>query len=134
MPDALLLDATALSRALVRIAHEIAERNEAGRDVVLVGVQTGGVQVRSQVTRQILMGAMFGKGAEDSLHLELITSVPGQGVPITRNNGAATARSQHAIHFGQRGHDISQIFVDLHRDRNVKRIIGGRKLIGIAAL
>jgi pyrimidine operon attenuation protein/uracil phosphoribosyltransferase len=53
MPDALLLDATALSRALVRIAHEIAERNEAGRDVVLVGVQTGGVHLAARLARTL---------------------------------------------------------------------------------
>ena len=38
-----ILDAAALQRALTRIAHEIAERNETGADVVLVGIQTGGV-------------------------------------------------------------------------------------------
>ena len=37
-----VLDATSLRRALTRIAHEIAERNEASRDVVLVGVPRGG--------------------------------------------------------------------------------------------
>ncbi|MEY4202058.1 MAG: hypothetical protein RLZZ265_3798, partial [Verrucomicrobiota bacterium] len=45
MPDSLLLNAAALSRALTRIAHEIVERNETGADVVLVGVQTGGVHL-----------------------------------------------------------------------------------------
>ncbi len=40
-----LLNATALQRALVRIAHEIAERNEAGADVTLVGIQQGGVHL-----------------------------------------------------------------------------------------
>jgi pyrimidine operon attenuation protein/uracil phosphoribosyltransferase len=39
----LILDASAIQRALTRIAHEIVERNEAGRDVVVVGIQRGGV-------------------------------------------------------------------------------------------
>ena len=44
MPDpTLILDATAIQRALTRIAHEIVERNEAGQDVVVVGIQRGGV-------------------------------------------------------------------------------------------
>ncbi|PAW74884.1 MAG: bifunctional pyr operon transcriptional regulator/uracil phosphoribosyltransferase [Pedosphaera sp. Tous-C6FEB] len=55
MPDSLLLDAAALSRALTRIAHEIVERNESGADVVLVGVQTGGVHL-SQRLGKILSG------------------------------------------------------------------------------
>ena len=38
-----LLNAAALQRALSRIAHEIAERNEDGAQVMLVGVQRGGV-------------------------------------------------------------------------------------------
>ena len=38
-----ILNAGAIERALTRIAHEIAERNEAGSEVVLVGIQRGGV-------------------------------------------------------------------------------------------
>ena len=44
MPEStLILDAAAIQRALTRIAHEIVERNEAGSEVVLVGIQRGGV-------------------------------------------------------------------------------------------
>jgi len=44
MPESILiLNAAAIQRALARIAHEIAERNEAGSEVVLVGIQRGGV-------------------------------------------------------------------------------------------
>jgi pyrimidine operon attenuation protein/uracil phosphoribosyltransferase len=44
MPDpTLILNAAAIQRALTRIAHEIVERNEAGSEVVLVGIQRGGV-------------------------------------------------------------------------------------------
>jgi pyrimidine operon attenuation protein/uracil phosphoribosyltransferase len=39
----LIMDAAAMRRALTRIAHEIAERNENSADVALVGVQRGGV-------------------------------------------------------------------------------------------
>src|SRR5258706_14938722 len=39
MPEhTVILTAPAISRALTRIAHEIAERNEAGAEVVLVGI------------------------------------------------------------------------------------------------
>ena len=40
--SSLLLDAPTLGRTLTRIAHEIAERNVPGGDVVLVGIQRGG--------------------------------------------------------------------------------------------
>jgi len=38
-----ILNAAAIQRALTRIAHEIAERNESSADIVLVGIQKGGV-------------------------------------------------------------------------------------------
>ena len=37
------MDGAAMRRALTRIAHEIAERNENSAEVALVGVQSGGV-------------------------------------------------------------------------------------------
>ncbi|MFN7138181.1 MAG: bifunctional pyr operon transcriptional regulator/uracil phosphoribosyltransferase PyrR [Limisphaerales bacterium] len=44
MPEsAIILNSSAMQRALTRMAHEIAERNEKSSDVVLVGIQRGGV-------------------------------------------------------------------------------------------
>src|SRR5580692_11223914 len=43
MPEAsVILDAPAIARALARIAHEIAERNEQSAEVALVGIPVGG--------------------------------------------------------------------------------------------
>jgi pyrimidine operon attenuation protein/uracil phosphoribosyltransferase len=39
----LILNAQAMQRALARIAHEIAERNEVSSEVALIGIQKGGV-------------------------------------------------------------------------------------------
>ena len=39
----LILDASAIQRALARIAHEIAERNDTSSDVVVIGIQRGGI-------------------------------------------------------------------------------------------
>jgi len=50
MPEpAIILNAQATQRALTRIAHEIAERNEASGDVVLVGIQRGGVELATKL-------------------------------------------------------------------------------------
>ena len=50
MPETtVILDATAIQRALTRIAHEIAERNENGAEVVLVGIPTGGVPLAQRL-------------------------------------------------------------------------------------
>ena len=54
MPEStVILDAAAIQRALTRIAHEIAERNEVGAEVVLVGIPEGGVPL-AQRLRKIL--------------------------------------------------------------------------------
>jgi pyrimidine operon attenuation protein / uracil phosphoribosyltransferase len=56
MPEStLILNASALQRALTRIAHEIAERNETSRDVVVIGIQRGGVEIAKRLSN-ILSG------------------------------------------------------------------------------
>ncbi len=50
-----ILNATAIQRALTRIAHEIAERNDNPREVVLVGIQRGGVPLAQRLA-SILAG------------------------------------------------------------------------------
>lgn len=52
MPEAtVILNALGVQRALTRIAHEIAERNETCADVVLVGIQTGGVPLGERIAK-----------------------------------------------------------------------------------
>ena len=51
MPEStLILNASAIQRALARIAHEIAERNEAGSEVALVGIQRGGLPLAHRLS------------------------------------------------------------------------------------
>jgi len=50
-----ILDATAIQRVLTRIAHEIAERNEVGTDVVLVGIPADGDHLALRLSK-ILSG------------------------------------------------------------------------------
>ena len=52
MPDStVILDATAIQRALTRIAHEIAERNEQSTEVVLVGIPVGGDHLAARLAK-----------------------------------------------------------------------------------
>ncbi len=46
-----VLNEAAIQRAVVRIAHEIAERNEASQELVMVGVQRGGVPLAERLSR-----------------------------------------------------------------------------------
>src|SRR5208337_2847604 len=50
MAETVILNGGAIQRALARIAHEIAERNEAGSEVVLVGIQRGGVPLARRLS------------------------------------------------------------------------------------
>lgn len=50
MPEStVVLNGPAIQRALIRIAHEIAERNDASAEVVLVGIQRGGVPLAGRL-------------------------------------------------------------------------------------
>jgi pyrimidine operon attenuation protein/uracil phosphoribosyltransferase len=52
MPEInIILDANAIGRALTRIAHEIAERNENFANVVLVGIPAGGVPLAQRLAK-----------------------------------------------------------------------------------
>ena len=54
MPEStLILNSTAFQRALTRIAHEVAERNEKSADVVLVGIQRGGVTLAERLAKTL---------------------------------------------------------------------------------
>ena len=53
-----ILNAGAIHRALTRIAHEIAERNELSSEVVLVGIQRGGLPMTQRLGA--LLGGIWG--------------------------------------------------------------------------
>jgi len=48
-----LLNGTAVNRALDRIAHQIAERNENGNQVAVVGIQKGGVHLAKRLQKSL---------------------------------------------------------------------------------
>ena len=50
-----LLDETAINRAITRIAHEIIEANKGAQDIVLVGVETRGVPLAKLLAQKIRM-------------------------------------------------------------------------------
>jgi pyrimidine operon attenuation protein / uracil phosphoribosyltransferase len=54
-----ILNAAAIQRALTRIGHEIAERNETSSEVVLAGIQRGGVPVAGRLAA--VLGQIWGQ-------------------------------------------------------------------------
>ncbi len=63
-----ILNAEAIQRALTRIAHEIAERNENSQEVVLIGIQRGGVPLARRLGE--LLGGIW-KAAVPIGHLDV---------------------------------------------------------------
>jgi pyrimidine operon attenuation protein / uracil phosphoribosyltransferase len=59
-----------MNRALTRVAHEIAERNESGAEVVLVGIQRGGVPLAQRLSA-ILAGIWGHPVASGSLDVSM---------------------------------------------------------------
>jgi len=51
--SSIILNAAAIQRTLVRIAHEIAEKNETGGELVLVGIQRGGVPLADRLSKAL---------------------------------------------------------------------------------
>jgi pyrimidine operon attenuation protein / uracil phosphoribosyltransferase len=54
LPRAFVMDPDDMRRALTRIAHEILERNHGTDDLVIVGLQTGGVPLARRIVREIV--------------------------------------------------------------------------------
>ena len=48
-----LLDETAMQRALTRIAHEIIEANKGAKDIILIGIETRGVPLAKSLAEKI---------------------------------------------------------------------------------
>jgi pyrimidine operon attenuation protein/uracil phosphoribosyltransferase len=53
MSERILMTAKDMQRALLRVAHEIVERNKGARDLVLVGMQTRGVPIAMRLASTI---------------------------------------------------------------------------------
>jgi pyrimidine operon attenuation protein / uracil phosphoribosyltransferase len=48
-----LMDNQAVARALIRVAHEIIEKNKGSKDLTLVGIRTRGVQLARRLAEEI---------------------------------------------------------------------------------
>ena len=78
MPEKILMSSVDMERALVRVAHEIVERNKGAEHLVLVGMQTRGVPLakRLATTIQSLEGIKVPVGSLDiSLYRDDLSSL-----------------------------------------------------------
>jgi pyrimidine operon attenuation protein/uracil phosphoribosyltransferase len=89
-PVVTILDAGAIARALTRIAHEVAERNEPGTPVVLIGIQRGGVHLarrlsqflKAVVAQTVPVGNLDVNMHRDDLHTLMTPQVHPTEIPF----------------------------------------------------
>ncbi len=67
MEKTVILDEQAIKRALIRISHEIIEKNKGITDIVLVGIRTRGVPLAERLAKEIenIEGVKLGVGILD---------------------------------------------------------------------
>lgn len=65
--NTVILDGVGVKRALTRIAHEVLERNKGVKDLILVGIRTGGVYLAHELALRLeeIEGERVGVGAVD---------------------------------------------------------------------
>ena len=88
--EVLIMEAPAIHRALTRMAHEIAERNENSQAVVLVGIQRGGVHMAHRLSRllttiwqhEVPVGSLDVNMHRDDLHTQLAPEVHETRIPL----------------------------------------------------
>ncbi len=95
MPDSnVILNAAAMNRALTRVAHEIAERNEKSSDVVLIGIQRGGVSIAQRLGKfltdiwqhPVLIGSLDVSMHRDDLGRNIAPNVQPTVIPFDVSN------------------------------------------------
>ncbi len=86
----LILDATAIQRALTRVAHEITERNETGDNIALIGIQRGGVplaellgKILSEILKQpVAVGSLDVNLHRDDLDRRVAPQIHPTNIPF----------------------------------------------------
>ena len=92
----LIADALTLGRMVSRMAHEIAERNSDGGDVVILGVQRGGVRLAARLAANLtgIVGHPVAHGELDvSMHRDDLASRGPAEVHATRLPVDVTGRT-----------------------------------------
>ena len=99
MPEKILMSSTDMERALVRVAHEIVERNSGAEQLVLVGMQTRGVPLarRLATTIQGFEGISIPVGSLDiSLYRDDLSSLDLKPV-VQRTDVPTDITGKHVI-------------------------------------
>ncbi len=108
-----IMDANAMRRSMIRLAHEIIEKNKGTENLVLVGIKTRGEYLAKRMTEMI-------NSFEDS-------NVPCVALDIAPWHDEKSKRSQHIEPLGLDVKDKIIVLVDdvLHKGRTVRAAMDG---------
>jgi pyrimidine operon attenuation protein/uracil phosphoribosyltransferase len=151
MPDStIILNGAAIHRALTRVAHEIAERNEKSSEVVLIGIQRGGVSVAQRLGKflgeiwghPVLVGSLDVSMHRDDLGQSLMPNIHPTVIPFDVNkktvvlvddvlfSGRTTRAAMDALNdFGRPARIQFAVLVDRgHRELPIKADFVGKNV------
>jgi pyrimidine operon attenuation protein/uracil phosphoribosyltransferase len=123
-----VLDATDLSRALTRIAHEIVERNHGAHDLVVLGIPTRGValarriadQISSIESRDVPVGALDTTMYRDDLRLRGVRALELTEIPVAGVDGKTVVLVDDVLFSGRTIRAALDALSDLGRPRAVQ--------------
>lgn len=93
-----LLDENGIKRALVRISHEIIERNDGVRDVVLVGIKSRGLPLAEIISKNVFAAENVLVPVEEldiSLYRDDLSEINAE--PIVGSTGSFTAKGKKIV-------------------------------------
>jgi pyrimidine operon attenuation protein/uracil phosphoribosyltransferase len=123
-----VLDATDLSRALTRIAHEIVERNHGAHDLVVLGIPTRGVALARRIAAQIAtienrdvpVGALDTTMYRDDLRLRGVRALELTEIPVEGVDGKTVVLVDDVLFSGRTIRAALDALSDLGRPRAVQ--------------
>ena len=105
-PKAVIMDETAVNRAMTRIAHEILERNEGCEDLALVGIVTRGDLLAKKLVEEIKeiegvdvpLGSLDISFYRDDYATNFAPAIHATNIPLQRRRQARRAGGRHPVY------------------------------------
>jgi pyrimidine operon attenuation protein/uracil phosphoribosyltransferase len=123
-----VLDATDVSRALTRIAHEIVERNHGAADLVVLGIPTRGVALGRRLARligeiddrEVPVGALDTTMYRDDLRMHGVRALESTDIPSAGVDGRTVVLVDDVLFSGRTIRAALVALSDLGRARAVQ--------------
>jgi pyrimidine operon attenuation protein/uracil phosphoribosyltransferase len=131
MSDKILMTGDNIKRSLVRIAHEVIERNAAASDLALVGIHTRGVPIAERLSALInkfsgldipVIALDISRYRDDVFQSDRQPLIPGFHKPVSIN-GKTIVLVDDVLYTGRSVRAAMDALIDLGRPREVQLAI-----------